>query len=427
MSTTTFVQASICIMLVFRFFFAHVTTTGATEFVVQSGFDVNDLEPGNGLCVAYLTVNPPFVIPYCTLRAAIEETNLLPGPDTIQLPSGTFTLGIEGLNEDDALTGDLDITDSLNIHGKGIAKTFINGNNLDRVFDIVSPDITVVFTDLTILNGTLPPFLKDSNKGGGGIRNRGNIILRNVVVKDNLAKGSASRDVGGGLHNLSSCTLEDTTISGNQASSGGGIYNSQNAFLKIIASTIHDNEALSGGGIANNGQLRLVNSTLSGNRSSASSGGGLYNNSDVEIQQSTIAFNTSLGLGGGLKNEGQLQLINTIIANNAQTNCLLSQPILSLGRNIDDGNSCSLNATTDFVHTDPRLDQLQSHGGPTLTHGLYIGSPAVDSGIDLSYLGITKDQRGVKRPMGDAFDIGAFETKKRAVTPFILPLLCCDS
>ena len=43
-------------------------------FPVNSTEDVNDLNPGDGLCVAYLIVFPPFVLPFCTLRAAIEET-----------------------------------------------------------------------------------------------------------------------------------------------------------------------------------------------------------------------------------------------------------------------------------------------------------------------------------------------------------------
>ena len=81
----------------------------AAEFTVNSGFDQNDLEPGNKLCVAYLVVFPPYVLPACTLRAAIEEANALPGPDIINVPSGSHLLDIAGINEDQAATGDLDI------------------------------------------------------------------------------------------------------------------------------------------------------------------------------------------------------------------------------------------------------------------------------------------------------------------------------
>ena len=44
----------------------------AATFTVNSTADANDLTPGDGLCVAYLIIIPPFVLPFCTLRAAIE-------------------------------------------------------------------------------------------------------------------------------------------------------------------------------------------------------------------------------------------------------------------------------------------------------------------------------------------------------------------
>jgi hypothetical protein len=401
-------------------------SAAAAEFTVNSGFDQSDLEPGNGLCVAYLVVFPPFALPFCTLRAAIEEANALPGPDIINIPSGNYLLDIAGINEDNGATGDLDITDPLLIRGKGVASTFIDGNRLDRVFDIPNQATRVTMEHLTITNGTLPSMLPDTHKGGGAIRNRGNLTLRNTVLAGNQVSGSSSGDGGGAIQNLSTCVLVNSTVRENHAASGGGISNGPDGTLTLLASTIYRNTSVTGGGLTNAGTATILNTTISGNRLISGTypyGGGIYNTAALEILQSTITGNASQGPGGGLSNEGTVRMTNTIIAGNAETNCLPSQPIDSLGNNLDDDNSCLLDAPTDIINTDPRLDPLQDHGGPSLTHGLLIGSPAVDRGRNLAPIGITMDQRGVRRPDGEAYDIGAFETRKRSIVPLIAPLL----
>jgi hypothetical protein len=57
----------------------------------------------------------------------------------------------------------------------------------------------------------------------------------------------------------------------------------------------------------------------------------------------------------------------------------------------------------------PLLAPLDDNGGPTLTHALLIGSPAIDSGNNL--LNLTTDQRSASftRDVGAGVDIGAFE------------------
>jgi cysteine-rich repeat protein len=56
---------------------------------------------------------------------------------------------------------------------------------------------------------------------------------------------------------------------------------------------------------------------------------------------------------------------------------------------------------------DPMLVPLQNNGGPTDTHALLPGSPALDKGEDANCP--SEDQRGVVRPLGGKCDIGAFE------------------
>ena len=81
----------------------------------------------------------------CSLREAIVASNTdaafggCPagsGRDTIYLPTGGYTLTIPG-PDDAAAFGDLDIRDDVFIHGDGVKATYIDGNDLDRIFHIV--------------------------------------------------------------------------------------------------------------------------------------------------------------------------------------------------------------------------------------------------------------------------------------------------
>ena len=82
----------------------------AATFAVTTTGDEPDASPGNGVCAS----SPTGV---CTLRAAIQEANLLPGPDTIALPSGTYLLA----------AGALTIASDLTIDGAGADSTFVDG------------------------------------------------------------------------------------------------------------------------------------------------------------------------------------------------------------------------------------------------------------------------------------------------------------
>ena len=65
----------------------------------------------------------------------------------------------------------------------------------------------------------------------------------------------------------------------------------------------------------------------------------------------------------------------------------------------------------DTLRVDPLLAPLADNGGPTLTHALSAGSPAIDTGNDAA--GFDFDQRGsgYVRVSGIAADIGAYETQ----------------
>jgi hypothetical protein len=104
-----------------------------------------------------------------------------------------------------------------------------------------------------------------------------------------------------------------------------------------------------------------------------------------------------------------IYLANTIIAGNSDKDCDLSPwgTLVTYGHNLDRDGSCQLTAPGDQPGTDPKLGPLQNNTGPTQTHALLQGSPAIDGG-DNQYCP-TIDQRGVPRPAGAACDIGAYE------------------
>src|SRR5262249_47514094 len=113
----------------------------AATFTVDSEDDATDATPGDGQCATKAGS--------CTLRAAIQEANALPGPDSIRLPSGTFLIAREGADDDQCIDGDLDITSSITITGGSASGSFIDGNHRSRVFD-VRPTGAAVISRVTI-------------------------------------------------------------------------------------------------------------------------------------------------------------------------------------------------------------------------------------------------------------------------------------
>ena len=92
--------------------------------------------------------------------------------------------------------------------------------------------------------------------------------------------------------------------------------------------------------------------------------------------------------------------------------------IVSAGHNLDGDGTCNLTAAGDISAVDPLLGPLADNGGPTETHELLPGSPAIDAiavadCVDLDGEPVVTDQRGVARPQGVACDIGAFERRAR--------------
>ena len=188
-------------------------------------------------------------------------------------------------------------------------------------------------------------------------------------------------------------------------------------------SLVVGNQAGSGGLIRNEaGDLSMTNVTFSGNSTTAN-GGALYNRADAELRFVTLAGNaerspawSGSASGAALVNDGgTLSLTSSVITGPAGAVGCANRTghITSGGYNVEQGISCGLHAVGDIADTDPLLGPLADNGGPTQTHALLPGSPAVDRVPVTDCVGI--DQRGYHRPAGKGCDSGAYEFGRRSL------------
>ena len=281
---------------------------------------------------------------------------------------------------------------------------------------------------LEIINSTISG--NSAGFFGGGVSNESGATL--TITNSTVSGNSIGTDLmgasaaGGGIDNNAMLTITNSTVSGNQAigkASGvaGGISNESGATLTITNSTVSGNFArYDGGGIVNNGMVEIANSTLSGNLADRH-GAGIYNDgATLTITNSTVSGNKSAG-GIYKVNGGTLRIGSTILNNSGANIFSDSGTVTSLGYNLssDDGGGF-LMATGDQINTDPMLGPLQNNGGPTFTHELLTGSPAIDAGDPNFTPPPFTDQRGYARVFNGRIDIGSLEVQP-APTPSPTP------
>jgi predicted outer membrane repeat protein len=233
---------------------------------------------------------------------------------------------------------------------------------------------------------------------GGGIRTREG----DLTITDSTVSGNSSVTHGGGIDAAfyGDVTITGSTISGNSTTGptviGGGLY-SRGGTVVIDQSTISGNRTTSdgsqtpggtvpdsrGGGIAlGTGSLTLLSSTVTDNHSEGvnSTGGG------IRIINSTASVPATI--------------TNSIVAGNTGSSITFvpspdlayfsspEQPILiesSLIGEIDAALLASLNTINSLIGTlgspiDALIGPLANNGGPTQTHALLPGSPALMAG-----------------------------------------------
>ena len=363
------------------------------------------------------------------------------------------TIGVTTIDPGIASDGQCSLIEAI-VNANNDAATFpdcAKGNGADTIVLPTNANLTLSAIDNNDLGATGLPLITSivTIEGNGAtiarqgsapafrlmaVGESGDLTLQRVTLSGGSSSGS-----GGGILNAGGLTVENSTISGNTANDGGGIYNSGalgigSGFLSINNSTISGNTANNGGGIFNfssqylAGWLTITNSTISGN--SANRAGGLFNNSAcdfycggyLDLYNSLIAGNQS-PLAPELEN---FAAVRNVLANNFNL----------FGTNGDAGVTGFTPGRTDIVPAlgfsiAQILGPLENNGGPTHTHALLAGSPAIDAGNpggcrnDSGELLLT-DQRGyLRRVDGNNdgkrnCDIGAVEYGAETVSPSLI-------
>ena len=405
----------------------------------------------------------------CTLREAIIAANAAPGTETIIFDIPTTDPGYDSIADryTITLTTELPALDSdVSINGLSAKHLTVKRDATATAFRIftVNNEKTVMIGGLTISGG-----LADQ---GGGISNAGTLTLTACDFRDNRTKDGVDKSdsssafaenagSGGAIYNEGRLVVNFSSFSSNRTGNGGNASASAIGPGNISA---NGGDGGRGGAIYNSaGSLVVRNSTFSNNRAGdggtagaftsvlnafafarggdGGQGGAIYNLSSLSIANTTITDNGvgQAGTGhassthgfasdsdgnagtGSLFNRDSfatLVLDSTIVANTNGSE--------DISGNVSDGDynlvehmTGILPGTHNITGVDPKLGLLADNGGPTMTHALLCGSPAIDQGKNFG--SSVTDQRGAgfdrtwddpgmaNAAGGDGTDIGAFE------------------
>jgi hypothetical protein len=428
----------IAVSIAVLFALGEPVAVSAATFAPVNGSDGVDVAPGDGVCASSDGT--------CTLRAAVQEANALPGPDAITLQAQKYTIASTPLH----------LTDDITITGPAATACSIRAKKKTRIFQI-DAGVQAILSRIAVEGGIAESGGAIFNEGslqltqaivrrnqaraaaglGGGIYNDGHLELADVSLENNRALG-AFGGLGGSLYNNGTAVLDGVQIRRSRASgcggaifnnlgsiqvanavidrnsvknSGGGLFH-QDGTMALTNVTLWRNRATNiGGGIFTYASLHLTNVTISENR--GYSGGGLFSRYTpvTDLLNVTLSSNRAY-VGGGILNNGTVTLKNTIVAGNRPSDCE-GTAVQSNGHNLASDASCALDQPGDLSMIDPMMSSLLDDGSGAMTHALQPGSPAIDAGDNSASPGV--DQRGETRPAdGDSdgtaiSDIGAYE------------------
>jgi hypothetical protein len=320
--------------------------------------------------------------------------------------------------------------------------------------------------DVTLSASTVTGCTVSNSAGqaaGGAIWSNSLHLLHSTISDSDAFAGAESATIGGGAYARGQIVVQFSTISGNQVHGqhssvgpgvGGGLasFGGATGDVQISFSTISDNSADFGGGLnLLNGTagraISIDHTTISGNHAYVSTGGvQVYDASggNANVADCTITGNSSEYFIGGMYSGGaNLLLSNSTIAFNSERVTLVGESATPAGlyattvtlqstviaKNMDYGHPADFAGTTvlgsnnlimkTLVGTtapagtltgDPLLDVLAGNGGPTQTHALLNGSPAIGTGNNPAHLASDQRGAGFARSTAGATDIGAFQT-----------------
>ena len=295
-----------------------------------------------------------------------------------------------------------------------ITETIISGNQAIGTEDANTGGLHIAAyngSNVLIDRSTITGNHADDDTGGLYIKNNDSVVtLTNSTISGNTAYGNSMSgyDAAGGAWIATSyggsTTIENSTISGNSTVApvgtyttnlpGGGLFiQNRSGTTTILNSTISGNQAEeSGGGIkiyeGGGGELRILHSTITNNRANSNGDGvGVGGGIDVGNSQTVVTLDHTIVAGNYHGGEmastrddinvgqffgGSLTVTWSLIGDNAGSG-LAGAPVGSPDVN---GNLIGTSA----VPIDPKLAPLAFNGGPTRTHALLPGSPAIDAG-----------------------------------------------
>ena len=387
-------------------------TTATRELTVDAVGDTDDGDVSPG---------------HLTLREAMRLAHELDGEDTIVFDETVFS-SPQTIN----LTRTLPtVTDALTIEGPGADRLTIDGqsSHLIMLIDSNAAELqTVSISGLTLANGIgfyggainsnedltiTGVVLRDNvaSANGGAISAGGPVTIIDSVVSGNAGRG------GGGI-SANTLNIVDSTFSDNVASANGGAL--RTSTLTVDGSTFVDNRATGVGGamFIRDGSTEITNSTLSGNE--AATGGALYlfgGFGGLTISNSTVTDNAATSAGGGIS-KGSLASRLTIESTIVSGNNLNGSANNLAGRGFSGtfnllGSGVTSFGSNNIISDNPLLGPLANNGGATLTHALLEGSPALNMGDPAVSGG--NDQTGANRIVGGIVDIGAVESNPPVV------------
>lgn len=390
---------------------------------------------------------PPIVVSTCddagpgSLRAAAAAAVAGSVIDLSQLSCSTISLQ----------TGAITFAGDVIVQGPGADRLAIDAGYASRVFDHAGPGALSV-SGLTLTHGK---YGADIDARGGCVRSGGSVSLSGTRVVGCLLSGGSGAASGAGLFVAGELDLVRSVVSDNVAVVGnentqpvrGGGFAAGSLVAKY--STIENNRVLSGSGYGGGafvyGLMGLAACTVSGNEAAVAAAivAGTDPAQPATISNSTISGNKASRHVGGVRAGGAPTIVNSTIAFNADQEggaglyldavaATLHSTILAHNGDVDlDGSAgasvngaanlivqSALPVPADTISVDPQLWPLANNGGPTWTHALKEGSPAIDAGDNAMSLKVDQRGSGFARSAGAGPDIGAFEVQDRTDSIF---------
>ena len=339
----------------------------------------------------------------CTLADHIRSANT--NTAVGYCPAGT-SHDIITIAEDITLTEPLPpVRGTITIEGGGHT---ISGDQQFRIFDVIGGRLTI--KNLTLTKGFA--------ENGGAIRLQDSayVAIEDSTISENLAtRGGGIVTTGAG----DQLTISRSSFIGNESANGndGGAILAIAGSVDISSSRFSENYGgFFGGAIKSLTQVNISNTTF--DRNNALVGGAvLYASDGVTTMTHVTMVGNRGGQGNGpdaiFRSRGSVILRNSIIANSNKFDDCEGGITESVG-NISLDVSCA-----DRASGDPMLGAAT--GSPAY-YPLLDGSPAIDD-ADARFC-LATDQIGTRRPQGGGCDIGAIESTTAVAEEKIEPEVC---